>query len=90
MSQARVRMIVKIARCGVYMSDIDVGPIVKAAARIRSSIGIPDRRCAAGEQRRQTYNGQSKSKLIHRFLSVGRLWQCEPVTSSGSRLARVE
>jgi len=74
LSQARVRVIVTIARCGVYMSDIDVGPIVKAAPRIWSHIGIADHRCASGEQRRQTNNSQSKSNLIHRSLSVGWLW----------------
>src|ERR1700751_2644042 len=70
LSQARIRGIVKTAAYGVYVSDINVRPIVKPAARIGSRIGVPDRPCASGEQYRQTNNGQSTFELIHWSLSV--------------------
>jgi hypothetical protein len=52
------------------MPDINVRPIVKAAARIGSSIGVPDCSCASGEQYRQTNESQSTFEVIHLCLSV--------------------
>jgi hypothetical protein len=52
------------------MPDIDVRPIVKAAARIGSGIGVPDCSCASGEQHRQTNESQSTFEVIHLSLSV--------------------
>ena len=68
--QARVRCILKTAAAGVYVSDINVRPIVKTAARIGSRVGVPDRPCASGEQHRQTNNGQSIFEVVHWSLSV--------------------
>jgi len=69
--QTRVRrIVVKTAAAGVYLSDINVRPIVKPAARIGSRVGVPDRPCASGEQHRQTNNGQSTFEVVHRSLSV--------------------
>jgi hypothetical protein len=52
------------------MPDINVRPIVKAAARIGSGIGVPDCSCASGEQYRQTNDSQSTFEVIHPSLSV--------------------
>jgi hypothetical protein len=52
------------------MPDIDVRPIVKAAARIGSGIGVPGCSCASGEQHRQTHDGQSTFEVTHLSLSV--------------------
>ena len=51
------------------MRYVDIRPIVEAATRIRSGIGLARR---SGEQHRQTDSGQSKSKTIHRCLFVDR------------------
>jgi hypothetical protein len=52
------------------MPDIDVRPIVEAAARIGSGIGVPDCSCASGEQHGQINDSQSTFELIHLSLSV--------------------
>lgn len=65
LSQARVRRIPKTSAYRVYVPDINVRPIVKAAARIGSRIGVPDCSCASGEQYRQTNDSQSTSEVIH-------------------------
>jgi hypothetical protein len=60
----------KAAAAGVYVSDINVRPIVKAAARIGSGIGVPDCACASGEQDRETNDSESAFEVIHLSLSV--------------------
>jgi hypothetical protein len=70
LSHARVRGKVKAAACRIYMTDINVWPIVKAAARIRSRISLPNCCCASREQDRQTDNSQSTLNVIHQCLSV--------------------
>ena len=66
LSNARIWLIVKTAVRGVYVTDIDIRPVVKPAARIGSGIGIPDHRCAAGEQHRQANGSQSYFEVAHR------------------------
>jgi hypothetical protein len=69
------------------MPDIDVRPIVKAAARIGSGIGVPDCSCASGEQHRQTNESQSTFEVIHLSLSVTLMvldrGRSEPTAKSG-------
>jgi hypothetical protein len=66
LSNARIGLIVKTAVRGVYLTDIYIRPVIKPAAWIGSGIGIPDHRCATGEQHRQTNDSQSSFKLAHR------------------------
>src|SRR5436190_16719069 len=67
---SEVRTASNRSRSGVYVSDVNVRPIVKPAARIGSRVGVPDRPCASGEQHRQTNNGQSTFEVVHWSLSV--------------------
>lgn len=52
------------------MTDIEIRPVVKPAARIRPRIGIPDRGGTSGKQRRQKNHGQSFFKISHRSVSL--------------------
>jgi hypothetical protein len=70
LSHARIWLIIKTAARGIYMTDIQIRPVVKPAARIRSRIGIPDRGGTSGKQRRQTNHSQSLFKISHRSVSL--------------------
>ena len=68
------------------MTDIQIRPVVKPAAGIRSGIGIPDHRCATGEQYRQRTASPLLRSLIDLFLDTKRDPFCRTAFQLGEGL----